>query len=113
MLRKLFRDRKGQGLVEYALLVAGIAMVGITAVSLIGHKTGDMLGTAAAILPGAHTDDNGPVTSGHLIETATDANGGIAVDVATITTNVGTARLGSNLFANSTSGEGGLIVETD
>ena len=33
----------------------------------LGHKTGDLLGTVAVFLPGAHDDDNGPVTSGHLV----------------------------------------------
>ncbi|MBV8229297.1 MAG: class III signal peptide-containing protein, partial [Planctomycetaceae bacterium] len=74
MIRKFFsrlrRDKKGQGLVEYALLIAGVALISAAAVSLFGHKTSDMIAMVAAILPGAHTGDNGPVQSGHLIETA-------------------------------------------
>ena len=73
MIRKFFsrlrRDKKGQGLVEYALLIAGVALISAAAVSLFGHKTSDMIGAVAAILPGAHTDDNNPIKSGHLIET--------------------------------------------
>jgi Flp pilus assembly pilin Flp len=116
MLRKLFRDRKGQGLVEYALLVAGIAVVALAAVSTLGHKTNDMLSTAAVLLPGAHTDDNNPMASGHLIETTAGTGGSIAVDTATIATNSGTDRLGASLFGGSSNaagnGLGGLITET-
>lgn len=27
MLRKLFRDKKGQGLIEYGLIIAGVALI--------------------------------------------------------------------------------------
>jgi len=61
--------RRGAALVEYGLLVAGVALVTAAAVSIFGHKTNDMIGAIAAVLPGAHTDDNGPILSGHMIET--------------------------------------------
>ena len=40
MLRKLFRNRKGQGLVEYGLIIAGVAYVAhsITSLLLAGHR---------------------------------------------------------------------------
>jgi pilus assembly protein Flp/PilA len=119
MLRKLLRNKKGQGLVEYSLLVVGIAIVGIAAVSLLGHKTSDLMGLAAVILPGAHLDDSAPIASGHLIETDDKGGtGGNAVEVSTtqIATENGTSRLASNLYgpnmANSC-GVNGLIEETD
>jgi pilus assembly protein Flp/PilA len=119
MFRKLMRDRKGQGLVEYALLVAGIAIISLAAISTLGHKTSDLMATAAALIPGAHTGDNAPIVSGHLIET--DAQGGLtgtAIEVSTtqIIANNGTDRLGTNLFgANSpgaANGIGGIVVES-
>ena len=70
-MRKLIRNRKGQGLVEYALIIAGVALIGIVGITMFGHKVADLIGTVAAILPGAHTDDNGPIVSGHLIGTTT------------------------------------------
>ena len=72
MMRRILRnrkDRKGQGLVEYALIIAGVAVIGVVGISMFGHKTADLIGTVAAVLPGAHTDDNGAITSGHLIGT--------------------------------------------
>jgi hypothetical protein len=59
-----------------------------------------MIAMVAGIMPGAHADDNNPIVSGKIIETA--ANGGpggdaIALDVQAIVDNSGTERLGNNL----------------
>ena len=72
-MKKLIRNRKGQGLVEYALIIAGVALIGIVGITMFGHKVADLIGTVAYILPGAHTGDNAPIVAGHLIET--DNNG--------------------------------------
>ncbi len=45
--------RRGQALVEYTIIVAAVALVALGSISLLGHKTNDMLGTLTAILPGA------------------------------------------------------------
>src|SRR5512135_2172210 len=95
LLRRLRRDKKGHGLVEYGLLIAGVALICAAAVSVFGHKTSDMIGAVAAILPGAHTDDNNSIQSGHLIETGpVGTNGAIALDVNAIKSAAGTDRLG-------------------
>lgn len=97
LLKKLLRNRKGAAMVEYALLVAGIAVVSVAAVSILGHKTSDLLGTAAAIIPGVSDFDNDEITSGRLIETAPNADGALSVDVQGIIDNSETERLGNNL----------------
>jgi pilus assembly protein Flp/PilA len=120
MIRKFFsrlrRDKKGQGLVEYALLIAGVALISAAAVSLFGHKTSDMIAAVTAILPGAHTDDNAPIMSGHLIDTAqTGTIGSIALDVPTILGEKNTDRLGNAVLGpamGSTNGFDGLIIES-
>jgi Flp pilus assembly pilin Flp len=110
------RARKGAAMVEYALLVAGVALIGAGAVSLMGHKTSDLIGMVAAILPGAHLNDNGPIQSGHLIETGpVGTNGSISVDVATIASETNQDRLGLNVVggtAGAANGVDGLIVES-
>ena len=83
-MRKLIRNRKGQGLVEYALIIAGVALIGIVGITMFGHKVADLIGTVAYILPGAHTGDNAPIVSGHLIET--DNNGGVGGNAIEIST---------------------------
>jgi Flp pilus assembly pilin Flp len=97
-LRKLFRCQKGAAMVEYSMLVAGVALISAAGVSVLGHKTNDMISTVAALLPGAHADDNGPIASGKFIETTAAGDGpGIGVDAAGIATAVGEERLAANL----------------
>jgi hypothetical protein len=96
-------------MVEYGLLVAGIALMTSAATSLLGHKATDLVSMVAAVLPGAHGDDNGPLLAGQLIEVEAPAGGGpISLDVATIVGGAGTARLETNL---GLPGLGGLIVQ--
>ena len=112
MLRKLFSNKKGQGLVEYGLIIAGVALICAAAVSVFGHKTSDLISAVATVLPGAHADDNAPMTSGKLIETtAGSATAPIELDAATITGNAGTARLGANVGLDAPADFGGLILE--
>ncbi len=102
MLKKLLKNRKGAAIVEYSLLVAGIALICAASIATFGHKTNDMIAVVAGVLPGAHIDDNSPLGSGRIIETVnTGGTGGksIVVDMAKIITNSdGTkSRLGDNL----------------
>jgi len=114
MLKKLVRNRRGQGLVEYGLLIAGVALISAAAVSVFGHKTADLISAVATILPGAHGDDNGPIVSGKLIETTSAEDGNISLDAATITGNATTDRLGVNAGLGTNAGDfGGLIVEAE
>jgi Flp pilus assembly pilin Flp len=115
---KLLKNKKGQGLVEYALLIAGVAMICAAAVSIFGHKTSDMIAAVATIIPGAHADDNGSIQSGKLIETTAAAVGGggagtgAALDVTTIAANGATARLGVNVGLGASAADfGGLVNE--
>ncbi|MFK7740061.1 MAG: Flp family type IVb pilin [Planctomycetota bacterium] len=59
----MLRDKRGFALIEYGLLIAGVALVRAAATSMFGHKTSDLIGATASILPGAHDDDNGPIMS--------------------------------------------------
>ena len=116
MLKKLFRSRKGAALIEYGLLIAGVALISAVGVSVFGHKTSDLISTVAAVIPGAHTDDNNPIVSGKLIET-TIAGGvsgnGIMLDFTGIAGNSNTDRLGFNIGGSNAAGNGvdGLVLE--
>jgi Flp pilus assembly pilin Flp len=118
MLRKFIRDRKGQGLVEYALLIAGVALIGAAGVSLFGHKTSQLISAVAAVLPGAHAGDNAPIAQGELIETTSVSNpyaaGGtaIALDLNTIAGASNQPRLADNVIgASGTNYFNGLVVD--
>ncbi len=79
-MRKLFRNKKGQGLVEYGILVGGIALVCLAATAMLGHKTNDLIAVVTAVLPGAHNEAALPIVSGKLVKT-TSTNGAIVLDV--------------------------------
>lgn len=120
-IRTRSQRRRGAALVEYGLIVAGVALVSAAALAVFGHKTSDLIGASATVIPGSHADDNGPIISGKLIETQQDATtNGISVDVAGIQANSGNDRLGGNLLgtasgydATTTDGFGGLILEAN
>jgi len=114
MFMKLLRERKGAALVEYGLLIAGVALISAASVSVFGHKTTDLVSSVAAVLPGAHADDNGPIVSGKLIETTGSDDGPIALNAAAIVANTDTERLGNNVLgtaANTASPLNALVVE--
>ena len=117
MLNKLLKNRKGAALVEYGLLIGGIALISAGAVSVFGHKTSDIIGTMAAILPGAHSDDNGPIISGKLIETAGGLTGGagktgIGLDFSAIAAGRDTNRLGANVAGSGSAAQiANLVIE--
>lgn len=69
------RDKRGAALVEYGLIVAGVALVCAAAVSVFGHKTAGMIGVVGAIMPGAQAADNGPIVAGRVIKTEVTADG--------------------------------------
>ncbi len=99
MVKALVRDKKGAALVEYSLLIAGVALIGAAAVSVFGHKTSDLMASVAAVMPGAHAADNAAMVSGTLIETTPGAAGApIALNVAAINAASGLERLGNNIL---------------
>ncbi|MCH1441537.1 MAG: class III signal peptide-containing protein [Rubripirellula sp.] len=111
-MRKFFSNKKGQGLVEYGLIIAGVALVCAAAISVFGHKTADLVAATAAVLPGAHADDNGPIITAKLIETAQDETTKIInLDTDGITTNSATARFGNNFGLATPGSFGGLVLE--
>jgi Flp pilus assembly pilin Flp len=99
--KRLVRNRKGQGLVEYAILVAGVALISLVAVSVLGHKTSAMIGTLAAILPGTDSRDSGALVSGSLIETS-NTGSDIVIDPTAATTSGDTDRLDFNTGLQTT-----------
>ena len=77
--KNINRKKRGAALVEYGLLIAGVALVSAVGISLFGKKTNDMISVTAGVLPGATAADNVPVKSSGLIHT-TSANGVHEID---------------------------------
>jgi Flp pilus assembly pilin Flp len=84
LLSSARKGRKGQAMVEYALLVCCIAVVCAVATSMLGEKTAEALGVAAAIMPGAHADDNAPIAVGPMIPKTIGPNGAIVLNSAAL-----------------------------
>jgi pilus assembly protein Flp/PilA len=104
------RRQKGAALVEYGLLVAGVALVATAAVAIFGSKTSDLIASIASVLPGQNPKENGPITSGKLLETtAGTSSAPIELDTSTILTNSNTSRLSTNLGVDIQT----LVVETN
>lgn len=117
LLKKLLGDNKGAALVEYGMIIAGVALIAAGAVSIFGTKTSDLVASIATVLPGAHSTDNAPIVSGKLIET-TDGSGSdpISLDINRIQNNSATERLGDNLLGtnhNATSGITTLVKQAN
>lgn len=108
-MRKLIRNKKGQGLVEYAFIVAGVAFICLLALSIFGHKLSDQYAIMAGMLPGAHAVDNTPVASMAFLSTGTDVDGNQVgtgrVSWNEITGNVGTGGLNNNVVNIDSTGE--------
>jgi len=68
MRMELLRNRKAQGLAEYAVILVGVTVVSLGALSVLGHNIGDLLATSAAILPSSQPEWDQQVYVGELIE---------------------------------------------
>ncbi|MBF0406214.1 MAG: Flp family type IVb pilin [Candidatus Riflebacteria bacterium] len=55
MINKFIREEKGQGLVEYALIIGLIAVVAIAALTASGGSISQMFDTISTKLDGANT----------------------------------------------------------
>ena len=75
----VLKDKKGQGMVEYAILIGAISVVCLTSASLLGHKAGNLMGIGAALLPGDDGDDQGPIFVSKLAATQQTGNNGISL----------------------------------
>ena len=84
------KSNRGAALVEYALIIAGVALVGAAAVSVFGKQVTSMLTTAAATLPGSHATSDPPTSNGvETFQNATGLNEGSPATGQSIGNNVG------------------------
>ncbi len=95
------RKRKGSVLVEYALLIAGIVLVSVVAIAVLGHKVNDNFALMAIIMPGAHPDDNKPLASGVDIPFKDDGTGKIVLDSTKLVSGAGTDRTANIIGAGA------------
>lgn len=78
--QKARNAKRGAALVEYGLIVAGVALVCVVAVAIFGHKTAQVLAVSASTLPGAQEEENGAIQVGKIVDTKQDGAGNIVLD---------------------------------
>lgn len=96
------RRRRGQGLVEYIIIVAAVALICLVAVSVFGHKVADQYAIGAGMLPGAHAEDNLPIATGEYAQVAENASGNAIIATGGVSWNAITG------FSFGEPGAGGL-----
>lgn len=90
------KNRRGQGLVEYIIIVAAVALIALVAVSIFGHKVADQYAIGAGMLPGAHAEDNAPIVTGEYAAFADNGSGA----------NIGNGQVSwDSITGNATAGE--------
>ena len=115
-LRKADQKRSGQALVEYIEIVAAVALVGVMSVSRFGHKVADQYAVGAGMLPGAHAEDNLPITTGeyagfteNAAGTALISNG--VVTWADVTGNTTTGEMDNNVVTGGSNAADAFVAE--
>ena len=115
-LCKTTHKRAGQALVEYIVIVAAVALIALVAVSVFGHKVADQYAIGAGMLPGAHAEDNLPVTTGEYAGFAENAAGDAlisngAVSWADITGNATTGEMDNNVVTSASNGADAFVSD--
>ncbi len=98
--------RRGDVMVEYAIVVAGVALVALTGVAYVSEPVAGLVGVSAQTgMPGAHPNDNGPLGSDFLVEMRADPTRGLTVDYDEISnrSDGATGRLAEQLGVDSAS----------
>ncbi|MBM3996913.1 MAG: hypothetical protein FJ303_22600 [Planctomycetes bacterium] len=107
MIQQPQKKRKGSVLVEYGLLIAGIVLVAVVAIAVLGHKVADQYGVMAGIMPGAHPEDNVPVAAANALPFKNDG-GKLVLDTAALTKTDGTLDRMENILG---AGSGETLVK--
>lgn len=114
--RRSVQNRRGQGLIEYIIIIASVALICLVALSVFGHKVADQYAIGAGMLPGAHAEDNLAIATGGFAQT-TD-NGGTfisgtgAVSYADVTGNAdGDGELENNVVVTGDNGGDAFVAD--
>ena len=100
LINKSRRTKRGAALVEYGLIVAGVALVAAVAVSVFGSKTAGMIAASAHVLPGTNPNDNGNIDVGHVV--ATEGGNGSEIKINQAAQAAGDTTMGNAIGVDST-----------
>ena len=109
------KSRRGQGLVEYIVIVAAVALIALVAVSIFGHKVADQYAIGAGMLPGAHTEDNAPIVTGEFAGFQDDGSGNNVangqVTWADVTGNATVGEMDNNVVVAGNNGADAFVAD--
>jgi len=112
MLRKALhkkKKRKGAAMVEYAVLIGAVTLIGILGLSVLGSKVSDIISTLAVILPGSQTADDLKLHRAQLIEFTGGDDGTFQIDSSRIGGG-DTNRIGRNTGLESSAQDSVFVV---
>ncbi|MEC8474085.1 MAG: class III signal peptide-containing protein [Planctomycetota bacterium] len=115
-MSKNISKRRGQGLVEYIIIVASVALISLVALSMFGHKVADQYAIGSGMLPGAHAEDNLPVTTGFYAGVAENSDGDAIigngqVSWADVTGNTTVGEMDNNVVTGGSNGADSFVAE--
>ena len=110
-LCKTTRKRSGQALVEYIVIVAAVALISLVAVSMFGHKVADQYAVGAGMLPGAHAEDNLPITTGEYAGFTENAGGTALISNGQVSWADGTGNTETGVLRNNVVVSGGNTAD--
>ena len=112
MNHKLIQNRRGQGLVEYIIIVASVGLISLVSLSMFGHKVADQYAIGSGMLPGACADDNVAISTGFFagVNEGDSITGNGQVSWADITGNTTTGEMDNNVVAAAGSNAAATFV---
>jgi Flp pilus assembly pilin Flp len=102
--------RKGAAMVEYAILVGAVALIGILGMSVLGRKTSDIIGTLAVILPGVESREDVSLHNASLIEITTDGTT-FRIDSNKIAADKSVDRLNANAGIGGSQSDSQFVIQ--
>jgi len=103
------KKAKGAAMVEYAVLIGAVTLIGILGLSVLGNKVSDIISTLAVILPGSQTSDDQKLHSAQLIEFTNGDDGSFKIDDSHIGSG-DTNRLGRNTGLESSGSDSAFVL---
>ena len=114
-MSKNISKRRGQGLVEYIIIVASVALISLVALSMFGHKVADQYAIGAGMLPGGHAEDNVAIATGFFagVNEGDSITGNGQVSWADITGNTDPGEMKNNVVTGGSNAAENFVAEEE
>ena len=115
MNHKLIQNRRGQGLVEYIIIVASVGLISLVSLSMFGHKVADQYAIGSGMLPGACADDNVAISTGFFagVNEGDSITGNGEVSWGDITGNTAAGEMKNNVVTGGSNAAANFVAEEE